>query len=271
MLRLQLKAEAKRLVTSAKPSPLLMTLIYVGITLVISLLLTAILTLYISVDGYTDEIQSSMQDVVRSSDAVSYDELVDEIYSDPVVKANIQKLVDSYMSYLTNPVAVLLTLALMFISGILGIGLTVFSLNTTNGTSSFSDILGGFSFILRLILYWILTSIFVFLWSLLFVIPGIIASYRYRMALYLIIEHPEMSVLECIRESSRMMKGHKAELFVMDLSFIGWYLLMGLPYVGYAAQIWVMPYYQITNALYYRYLYGITHREYYGSPEVNAA
>ena len=131
--------------------------------------------------------------------------------------------------------------------------------------------MGGFSFILRLILYWILTSIFVFLWSLLFVIPGIIASYRYRMALYLIIEHPEMSVLECIRESSRMMKGHKAELFVMDLSFIGWYLLMGLPYVGYAAQIWVMPYYQITNALYYRYLYGITHREYYGSPEVNAA
>ena len=271
MLRLQLKGEAKRLVTSAKPSPLLMTLIYVGITLVISLLLTAILTLYISVDGYTDEIQSSMQDVVRSSDAVSYDELVDEIYSDPVVKANIQKLVDSYISYLTNPVAVLLTLALMFISGILGIGLTVFSLNTTNGTSSFSDILGGFSFILRLILYWILTSIFVFLWSLLFVIPGIIASYRYRMALYLIIEHPEMSVLECIRESSRMMKGHKAELFIMHLSFIGWYLLMGLPYVGYAAQIWVMPYYQITNALYYRYLYGITHREYYGSPEVNAA
>ena len=242
MLRLQLKAEAKRLVTSAKPSPLLMTLIYVGITLVISLLLTAILKLYISVDGYTDEIQSSMQDVVRSSDAVSYDELVDEIYSDPVVKANIQKLVDSYISYLTNPVAVLLTLALMFISGILGIGLTVFSLNTTNGTSSFSDILGGFSFILRLILYWILTSIFVFLWSLLFVIPGIIASYRYRMALYLIIEHPEMSVLECIRESSRMMKGHKAELFIMDLSFIGWFLLTGLPYVGYAAQIWVMPY-----------------------------
>ena len=115
MLRLQLKGEAKRLVTSAKPSPLLMTLIYVGITLVISLLLTAILTLYISVDGYTDEIQSSMQDVVRSSDAVSYDELVDEIYSDPVVKANIQKLVDSYISYLTNPVAVLLTLALIFI------------------------------------------------------------------------------------------------------------------------------------------------------------
>ena len=164
----------------------------------------------------------------------------------------------------------LLTLALMFISGILGIGLTVFSLNTTNGTSSFSDILGGFSFILRRILYWILTSIFVFLWSLLFVIPGIIASYRYRMALYLIIEHPEMSVLECIRESSRMMKGHKAELFIMDLSFIGWYLLMGLPYVGYAAQIWVMPYYEITNALYDRYLYGITHRQAYGSPEVNA-
>ena len=91
------------------------------------------------------------------------------------------------------------------------------------------------------------------------------------MALYLIIEHPEMSVLECIRESSRMMKGHKAELFIMDLSFIGWYLLMGLPYVGYAAQIWVMPYYEITNALYYRYLYGITHRQDYGSPEVNAA
>ena len=94
------------------------------------------------------------------------------------------------------------------------------------------------------------------LWSLLFVIPGIIAAYRYRMALYLLLDHPEMSVMQCIQESKRMMKGHKGELFVMDLSFLGWASLESIPVFGYAVQVWTTPYISMSYVLYYEALRG---------------
>lgn len=89
-----------------------------------------------------------------------------------------------------------------------------------------------------------------FLWGLLFVIPGIVASYRYRQALYLLLDHPEMGIMECISESKRMMRGHKAELFILDLSFLGWSLLTIIPFVS----VYVLPYMQSTYAIYYMHL-----------------
>lgn len=70
----------------------------------------------------------------------------------------------------------------------------------------------------------ICTGFFVFAWSLLLFIPGIIASYRYRMALYIALDNPSISGLDAIRQSKEMMKGHKWELFVLDLSFIAIYV-----------------------------------------------
>lgn len=73
---------------------------------------------------------------------------------------------------------------------------------------------------------------FVFLWSLLFVIPGIIASYRYYMTPFILCENPEMTAREAIRESKELMRGNKWRLFCLELSFIGWELLA-------AAVLWV--------------------------------
>ena len=70
--------------------------------------------------------------------------------------------------------------------------------------------------------------IFIFLWSLLFIVPGIIAAYRYRFALYNLCENPEMGVMEALNMSKAQTLGFKGQLFVLDLSFIGWYLLSGL-------------------------------------------
>ena len=102
----------------------------------------------------------------------------------------------------------------------------------------------------------ILSGIFIFLWSLLLVVPGIIAAYRYRQAIYILIDHPEMSVLECISESKRLMKGHKWELFVLDLSFIGWMILSAPPVLGLFVSIYTTPYTGLTYALYYEALCG---------------
>ena len=94
-----------------------------------------------------------------------------------------------------------------------------------------------------------LTGLFTFLWSLLFVIPGIIKAYSYSMAMYILAENPEMGALEAIDRSKAMMDGHKMELFVLELSFIGWYLLCGVTF-GIAA-IWVVPYVSATTANFY--------------------
>ena len=85
-----------------------------------------------------------------------------------------------------------------------------------------------------------LVSLYTFLWSLLFVIPGIIKSFAYSMSLYILAENPGKSARECIKESVDMTNGHKGELFVLSLSFIGWELL-GCITFG-IAYIWVVPY-----------------------------
>ena len=73
-----------------------------------------------------------------------------------------------------------------------------------------------------------LRNLFTILWSLLLVIPGIIKSISYAMTPYIMAENPEMTAREAINESKRLMYGHKWELFCLELSFIGWYLLAAL-------------------------------------------
>ena len=91
-----------------------------------------------------------------------------------------------------------------------------------------------------------LSGLFTFLWSLLFIIPGIIKGLSYSMAMYILAENPGKSAKECIEESKRMTEGHKMELFVLGLSFIGWYLLCGITFG--IASIWVVPYVNTTYA-----------------------
>lgn len=89
-----------------------------------------------------------------------------------------------------------------------------------------------------------LVGLFTWLWSLLFVIPGIIKAISYSMSFYILAENKGKPALECINESKAMTQGHKGELFVLSLSFIGWLMLVGITF-GIAG-IWVTPYMQAT-------------------------
>ena len=86
----------------------------------------------------------------------------------------------------------------------------------------------GFSFVGKVILLNIVEYLFVFLWSLLFVIPGFIAAYRYRFALYNLYENPGIGVMEALEMSKQQTLGYKGQLFFLDLSYIGWSLLASL-------------------------------------------
>lgn len=95
----------------------------------------------------------------------------------------------------------------------------------------------------------LLKGLFIFLWTLLLIIPGLIKAYSYSMAEYIAYEHPELTPAQAIRKSEEMMRGHKWELFVLDLTFIGWFLLSiltcGLLF------LFVGPYLQTTHAHFY--------------------
>lgn len=113
----------------------------------------------------------------------------------------------------------------------------------------FSSLLDGFGIIGRLIWCELLMAIKVFLWSMLFVIPGIIAVYRYRFAVYNVFHDSSLTASQAIALSCRQTEGMKLDLFILDLSFVGWSLLTALTW-GLLG-IWTMPYMKLSDLGYY--------------------
>ncbi|QHQ62568.1 DUF975 family protein [Anaerocolumna sedimenticola] len=120
---------------------------------------------------------------------------------------------------------------------------------TQNIRPAVSDIWKGFKVFGKALWLTIITGFFTFAWSLLFIIPGIVKGYAYLMAPYILADNPGMTAREALRESKRMTNGHKFELFVLNLSFIGWLLLIPLT-LGLIV-IWLAPYTHATLANYY--------------------
>lgn len=100
----------------------------------------------------------------------------------------------------------------------------------------------------------LLVSLYTFLWSLLFIIPGIVKSYSYAMTPYILLDRPDLSPTEALKESEKMMNGHKMDLFILDLSFIGWILLSTLT-CGILL-FYVEPYMMATKSAFYLDLKG---------------
>lgn len=99
----------------------------------------------------------------------------------------------------------------------------------------------------KVVLTLFLRGLYIFLWTLLLVIPGIIKSYEYRMIPYLLADCPEMSRKDAFRISKEMMQGQKMNAFILDLSFIGWYIL-SIVTCGILEIFYVAPYVNATNA-----------------------
>ncbi|NLF79795.1 MAG: DUF975 family protein [Clostridia bacterium] len=127
------------------------------------------------------------------------------------------------------------------IGGAIELGLCTFFINLQRRSEiGVGDLFSRFDIFGRALLLRLFRSVLIFLWSLLLIIPGIIASYRYALATYLMSQNTELTAREAINLSKRMMIGHKGRLFCLDLSFIGWFILGGLTFgIGL---IFVYPY-----------------------------
>ncbi|WP_052343820.1 DUF975 family protein [Bacillus massiliigorillae] len=121
----------------------------------------------------------------------------------------------------------LYVLGFVFFSAPLSVGYSWFYLELKRGTNpNLEKLFSGFKDnYVRNLLSSVLVTIFTFLWSLLLIIPGIIKGLSYSMTFYILRDNPQMSALEAITESRRLMDGKKKNLFFLCLSFIGWYLI----------------------------------------------
>lgn len=126
-------------------------------------------------------------------------------------------------------------------------------LSRQGGDIAIEDLLVGFRrYFADTFLINLLGTIFVFLWSLLLVIPGIVKYYSYAMAYYIKIDHPDYDAHRCLKESAELMRGHRMEKFIFDLSFLGWHILGALCFgIG---SFWVTAYMSAAEAEYYGYL-----------------
>ncbi len=131
--------------------------------------------------------------------------------------------------------------------------------------TSLGELLHGFqNGYLHVVKTLFLRDLYTGLWTLLFIIPGIVKSYEYRMVPYLVTDHPEMTTQQIFQESKRLMDGQKWNAFVLDLSFFGWMLLSVIT-VGIVLIFWAFPYIWLTNAALYRKLSGADRMQSYGA------
>ena len=222
--RRQMKLDARDVMRTHRPSVYLVAFVFIAITFLLETLSTKL-----------------------NFPGVSMQELMQWSYNEKTAAAVMQA------SRNAGSASKLLNFVITVMSAMISGGFALFCLNVSRRQeATVGTLFDMFNWFFRYLWLTILMGIFIFLWSLLLVIPGIIAVYRYSMAPYIFFDDPDKSALQCIRESKEMTQGHKGELFVLDLSFIGWSILCVIPLVS----IFVTPYYNITKANFYNALSG---------------
>lgn len=224
--RAVIKAEAREFVRVGQVSPVLVTLIFLVIGFALSRLadLVSGKSLFYSLELQMAELQGQI-----TGDYSLYDDLTDISPS----------LMGTFLSILV-----------MLLNTVLHGGYCLYLMGIRRGEiMPWSTLFDGFSRAGKLIWCQILMGIKIALWSFLFVIPGIIAAYRYRFAIYNILTDDSLSAGEAIQLSCRQTDGIKSELFVLDLSFIGWNLVSLLTLD--LLQVWLTPYMALSDLAYY--------------------
>ena len=141
------------------------------------------------------------------------------------------------------------------LGGFIGVGYAKFNLNLVDKkNAAFETLFEYFSHWKTTTITRLLRALYVFLWSLLFIIPGIVAGFSYAMTDYILAEDPELTADEAISQSKSIMMGNKWRFFCLQFSFIGWDILATLAFgIGH---LWLTPYKQAAYAAFYREVSG---------------
>ena len=161
---------------------------------------------------------------------------------------SVTTIVATYISIVS-----VLALGQFIIGGTVNLGYTQFLLDQYDGKElEFKTLFSQFGRFAQGFLQRFLRNLYIFLWSLLFIIPGIVKTYSYAMTPYIMTDHPEMTAKEAISASKALMDGHKFELFCLHFSFFGWMVLciftLGI------GNLFLTPYMNAAEAAFYRQL-----------------
>ena len=158
----------------------------------------------------------------------------------------------AYLLYtLLMQVAGCFGIAALLFNGVLTVGMSVIMLQISRqGISKIEHVFDGFNNGFgNNVVAGLLVQLFVFLWSLLLIVPGIVKGYAYAMTYHILADDPDLAPTDAIRTSEEMMAGNKWRLFCLDCSFIGWYLLslLTLGILGF----WITPYHMLARTEFY--------------------
>lgn len=159
-------------------------------------------------------------------------------------------LVFTIISALPSTIPYIGPIISILIAGPMTLGITKFSINLKrHNNTNIEVIFDGFKNFTTAMVLQILIFLFITLWSILLIIPGIIAALSYSQAFYILNDNPDMPAMEALEESKRIMQGYKWKLFCLYLSFIGWGLLSALTFgIG---TLWLNPYIGLSLANFY--------------------
>ena len=206
--RVEIKMDAKVLVRTARVSPIVMTAIVMAICFVLDRVVDLVEggSLFYTYTLNWDYLQASLQG---------------DIYAMDMLLNNLPASTASSFFFST-----LVSLFTVVLNG----GYYVYCIGIRRGAEMpYATLLDGLSVAGKLIWCWLQITVKIFLWSMLFVIPGIIAAYRYRFALYNLYENPGIGVMEALDMSKRQTWGYKSQIFALDWSYFGWLMLASLP------------------------------------------
>ena len=141
----------------------------------------------------------------------------------------------------------------LLLSGAFLLGMANFFLTLVRGeNATIEQLFTGFQNYVKSLILFLLISIFIFLWSLLLIIPGIVAGLSYSQAFYILQDNPNLTSSQALQQSKEMMRGNKGQLFLLYLSFFGWFLLCLLTLgIGF---LWLYPYAEAAKACFYGHL-----------------
>ena len=163
-------------------------------------------------------------------------------------------MITGLLAGITTVVILIVLVAKVFVGNLLKMGGYRFFILNQTAQPGIGTVLDGFrsGHYVNIVLTMFLRDLFTALWSLLLVVPGIVKHYEYLMVPYIIAENPAMDYKEAFQISKQMMDGEKMEAFIMDLSFLGWYLLSAVT-CGLLAIFYVNPYVQASFAEMYTF------------------
>ena len=163
-------------------------------------------------------------------------------------------MITGLLAGIATVVILIVLVAKVFVGNLLKMGGYRFFILNQTAQPGIGTLLDGFrsGHYVNIVLTMFLRDLFTTLWSLLLVVPGIVKHYEYLMVLYIIAENPAMDYKEAFQISKQMMDGEKMEAFIMDLSFLGWYLLSAVT-CGLLAIFYVNPYVQASFAEMYTF------------------